>query len=123
MHPIYCDIYFVLPSAFDILRYILSCRAIAIYDLSINLRYNYKRVSPLKSSQTSQYWNFESDTNFSFVLPKVAVCCHKLLEVAKKLQQKLPYVAKDWVTLPNTAKVANGFKPLQQCNPVLFFNG
>ena len=47
MHPIYCDIYFVLPSAFDILRYILSCRAIAIYDLPINLRYIYKRVSPL----------------------------------------------------------------------------
>ena len=49
MHPIYCDIYFVLPSAFDILRYILSCRAIAIYDLPINLRYIYKRVSPLVS--------------------------------------------------------------------------
>ena len=47
VHPIYCDIYFVLPSAFDILRYILSCRAIAIYDLPINLRYIYKRVSPL----------------------------------------------------------------------------
>ena len=47
MNPIYCDIYFVLPSAFDILRYILSCRAIAIYDLPINLRYIYKRVSPL----------------------------------------------------------------------------
>ena len=47
MHPIYCEIYFVLPSAFDILRYILSCRAIAIYDLPINLRYIYKRVSPL----------------------------------------------------------------------------
>ena len=47
MHPIYCDIYVVLPSAFDILRYILSCRAIAIYDLPINLRYIYKRVSPL----------------------------------------------------------------------------
>ena len=27
--------------------YILSCRAIAIYDLPINLRYIYKRVSPL----------------------------------------------------------------------------
>ena len=39
--------YFVLPSAFDILRYILSCQAIAIYDLPINLRYIYKRVSPL----------------------------------------------------------------------------
>ena len=47
MHPIYCDIYFVLPSAFNILRYILSCRAIAIYVLPINLRYIYKRVSPL----------------------------------------------------------------------------
>ena len=47
MHPIYCDIYFILPSAFDILRYSLSCRAIAIYDLPINLRYIYKRVSPL----------------------------------------------------------------------------
>ena len=35
MHPIYCDIYFVLPSAFDILRYILSCRAIAIYDCNV----------------------------------------------------------------------------------------
>ena len=45
--PIYRDIYFVLPSASDILRYILSCRAIAIYDLPINLRYIYKRVSPL----------------------------------------------------------------------------
>ena len=45
--PIYCDIYFILPSAFDILRYILSCRAIAIYDQPINLRYIYKRVSPL----------------------------------------------------------------------------
>ena len=52
MHPIYCDIYFVLPSAFDILRYILSCRAIAIYDLPINLRYIYKRVSPLVRSLT-----------------------------------------------------------------------
>ena len=40
------DIYFVLPSAFDILRYILSRRAIAIHDLPINLRYFYKRVSP-----------------------------------------------------------------------------
>ena len=47
MHPIYYDIYFVLPSAFDILRFILSCRAIAIYDMPINLRYIYKRVSPL----------------------------------------------------------------------------
>ena len=47
VHQIYCDIYFVLPSAFDILRYILCCRAIAIYDLPINLRYIYKRVSPL----------------------------------------------------------------------------
>ena len=47
MHPIYCDICFVLPSASDILRYILSCRTIAIYDLPINLRYIYKRVSPL----------------------------------------------------------------------------
>ena len=53
MHPIYCDIYFVLPSAFDILRYILSCRAIAIYDLPINLRYIYKRVSPLRLSMLS----------------------------------------------------------------------
>ena len=50
MHPIYCDIYFVLPSAFDILRYILSCRAIAICDLPINLQYIYKRVSPLMAS-------------------------------------------------------------------------
>ena len=50
MHPIYCDIHFVLPSAFDILRYILSCRAIAIYDLPINLRYIYNRVSPLMCS-------------------------------------------------------------------------
>ena len=47
VHPIYCDICFVLPSASDILRYILSCRTIAIYDLPINLRYIYKRVSPL----------------------------------------------------------------------------
>ena len=47
MHPIYCDIYFVLPSAFDILQYIFFCRAIPIYDLPINLRYIYKRVSPL----------------------------------------------------------------------------
>ena len=45
--PIYCDIYFVLPSAFDISRYILSCRAIAIYDLPINLRYIHKRVPSL----------------------------------------------------------------------------
>ena len=36
-----------LPSASNILRYILSCRAIAIYDLPINLRYIYKRVLPL----------------------------------------------------------------------------
>jgi len=64
VHPIYCDIYFVLPSAFDILRYILSCRAIAIYDLPINLRYIYKRVSPLVAiiivflveSESSQAW-------------------------------------------------------------------
>ena len=47
VHAIYCDIYFFLPSVSDILRYILSCRAIAIYDLPINLRYIYKRVSPL----------------------------------------------------------------------------
>ena len=47
VHPIYCDICFVLPSASDILRYILSCRTIAIYDPPINLRYIYKRVSPL----------------------------------------------------------------------------
>ena len=47
VHPIYCDICFVLPSAFDIFWYILSCRSIAIYDLPINLRYIYKRVSPL----------------------------------------------------------------------------
>ena len=53
MHPIYCDMYFVLPSAFDILRYILSCRAIAIYDLPINLRYIYKRVSPLMATHHS----------------------------------------------------------------------
>ena len=56
MHPIYCDIYFVLPSAFDILRYILSCRAIAIYDLPINLRYIYKRVSPLVSMLKWMGW-------------------------------------------------------------------
>ena len=47
MHPIYCDIHFVLPSAFDILRYILSSRTIALHDLPINLRYIYKRVLPL----------------------------------------------------------------------------
>ena len=37
----------MLPSAFDILQYIFSCRTMAIYDLPINLRYIYKRVSPL----------------------------------------------------------------------------
>ena len=31
------DIYFVLSSAIDILGYILSCRAVWIYDLPINL--------------------------------------------------------------------------------------
>ena len=36
-----------LPSASDILRYILSCQASATYDLPINLQYIYKRVSPL----------------------------------------------------------------------------
>ena len=36
-----------LPSASDILQYILSCRASAIYGLPINLQYIYKRVSPL----------------------------------------------------------------------------
>ena len=36
-----------LPSASDILRYILFCRASAIYGLLINLRCIYKRVSPL----------------------------------------------------------------------------
>ena len=51
VHPIYCDICFVLPSASDILRYILSCRTIAIYDLPFNLRNIYKRVSPLVLSQ------------------------------------------------------------------------
>ena len=50
VHPIYCDTCFVLPSASDILRYILSCRTIAIYDLPINLRYIYKRVSPLEAT-------------------------------------------------------------------------
>ena len=54
MCPIYRDIYFVLPSASDILRYILSCRAIAIYDLPINLRYIYKRVSPLVDNEDEE---------------------------------------------------------------------
>ena len=63
VHPIYCDICFVLPSASDILRCILSCRTIAIYDLPINLRYIYKRVLPLvyvHAFQNSKYvpiWN------------------------------------------------------------------
>ena len=59
MHPIYCDIYFVLSSAFDILRYILSCQAIAIYDLPINLRYIYKRVSPLVFSRVTPALRFQ----------------------------------------------------------------
>ena len=40
-----------LPSASDILRYILSCRASAIYGLPINLRYIWKRCSPLTHKQ------------------------------------------------------------------------
>ena len=40
-------IYLNLPSGSDIPRYILTCRAIAIYGLPINLRYFYKRVSSL----------------------------------------------------------------------------
>ena len=43
----YILIYLSLPSGSDILRYILNCRAIAIYGLPINLRYIYKRVSSL----------------------------------------------------------------------------
>ena len=35
------------PECTDILRYILSCRASAIYGLPINLRYIWKRCSPL----------------------------------------------------------------------------
>ena len=60
-----CDIHFVLPSAFDILRYILSCRAIAIYDLPINLRYIFKRVSPLATILTSSEREIRSENALS----------------------------------------------------------
>ena len=40
-----------LPSGSDILPIYWSCRASAIYDLPINLRYIYKRVSPLVASE------------------------------------------------------------------------
>ena len=43
----YIAIYLSLPSGSDISQYILTCQAIAIYGLPINLRYIYKRVSSL----------------------------------------------------------------------------
>ena len=62
------DIYLSLPSESDILRYILTCRASAIYGLPINLRYIYKRVSSLVgtwpdlakvSIPCKQWWEYE----------------------------------------------------------------
>ena len=68
VHPIYCDICFILPSASDILRYILYCRTIAIYDLPINLRYIYKRVSPLITSQSANDWYMTQPFFWFFLL-------------------------------------------------------
>ena len=50
--------YLSLPSGSDISRYILNCRAIAIYGLLINLRYIYKRVSSLVPALPGCYFRF-----------------------------------------------------------------
>ena len=57
---------FLLPClSYDILRYILSCRAIAIYDLPINLQYIFKRVSPLATILTSSEREIRSENALS----------------------------------------------------------
>ena len=77
--PIYRDIYFVLPSASDILRYILSCRAIAIYDLPINLRYIYKRVSPLEFIRVPVSCHIQYPVIFSYCPFTKVVQCQSIL--------------------------------------------
>ena len=54
----YIAIYLSMPSGSDSSRYILTCRAIAIYGLPINLRYIYKRVSSLIATLIAFVWLF-----------------------------------------------------------------
>ena len=54
------------PECTDILRYILSCRASAIYGQPINLRYIWKRCSPLMSTDWGHI-KFQIFSQFSVV--------------------------------------------------------
>ena len=56
------------PECNDILRYIFSCRASAIYGLPINLRYIWKRCSPLmcRDASISELMNHERDLHALF---------------------------------------------------------